>query len=255
MKTKLFLAFGALVVSMNLALIAVAQEKEKEPTSASPLIRPQLSLPNPGQDLGEQSSEKSAPSIIGKSVDLNPNLSVTPDDISDQLRNANQPITKQDRLGLAKSLADREITGIGAPTFLEFDKLQLSVDLKLDASINGAVTLHRGEGLSLFPVLYSDYSVLGLELKLPVRQPPEYYLVEVHLKAFSSTCDDSGQGKLSVEHMLNGRATSSEAWVKEDFQVASIIVDATTTADSGEIEVPLRGNCVTIKAVEVRPLR
>lgn len=251
LKTKLLLAFVALIASTNMAMISLAQEKEKDPTSASQLVQPQLSLPNPAQDLSKQSSDKSAASIIGKSVDLNPNSSVTPDDISDQLRNANRPITKQDRLRLAKSLADREITGIGAPTFLEFDKLQLSVDLKLDSFISGTIVLRKGEGLSLFPYSYSDWSLLELALKVPLRQPPEYYLIEVHVQAFGESCDSSGLGRLSVEHTLNERASVLETTVGAEFQVVSILIDA--SAD--DIKVPLQGNCVTIKAVEVRPLR
>ena len=199
-------------------------------------------------------------------------------DVGAQVRASANTLNRQQRLALARSMAERRVTGISAPTHLELEKGQLEVPLKVKGIINGPVRWRSGRSLFLNTVSAQTGSLtergtietrvvsngaLGLELIRPRTNPPRYYLIEAHYEGASAS-------NANLLYVRDGQIKQEEAQLEySDSGVISFLVDAEKRGSINnnrsyrlnynssnplvQITIPNRG--LSIKTVSVSPVR
>ena len=190
------------------------------------------------------------------------------------MRDANVGVSDADRRRIASALAQKEITGIGQRTFLEFEKKQMDIPRQIKTCYRGDISISE-HGLFLHPYLQEPYTRrihqpgMGASLIPKANEGTEYFLVDIHYTTdfrldtrYVREFRDHITPQFSIAYTLNGSQRREEFSLENE---ARGVVSFLTDVERGDFfgfgnvcvlrgSFYLKGASVLLRAIEVRPV-
>lgn len=270
--TKTFQIFAKLAMVFALATTSGAQSAEAQ--RKAPSVEPGVAETVKQQQaprIGLPQKQQPAPAAPQAGTPIQVDIS------SNRVRLPGSRLSPRQRKQLAETLAQQAVAGVGGPTFVEYDKLQVAVPRKIETSFAGHTSLTKGIGLVLLASNMALYhggrggfvpASLGVDIVTPANRDIDYFLVDIHYNSapigettpFYRENEEDLRPQMSIRYALNDLVRTDEVPIlSRSDGVFTILVDpdsAIFSTHSADLETLwIRGAGIRIRAIEVRPVQ